>query len=330
MPGRYPETPQSQLLRNDSTPEEIRFTDIAKVNGLDLGGMVTDAQWGDMNGDGWMDLVVAHEWGSVSIYLQSRGSFSQDLKIRGVEDHSGWWSSLKLADVDADGDLDCIAGNVGLNTKYHASSEKPELLFYGNLDGSGRANIVEAKYEGEMCLPRRGYSCSTNAMPVLREKISSFHSFASKSLAAIYSETRLEKARRLEANTLESGMFINQGGGQYRFVPLPRMAQAFPVFGIAAQDFTGDEALDLFLIGNSNSPQRETGNMDGGISILLKGDGRGGFDPVSPSDSGLVIPGDAKGLAVTDLNGDQLMDLVVTINDGEVRAFERTNSSFKK
>ena len=159
-------------------------------------------------------------------------------------------------------------------------------------------------------------------MPVLRAKLPTFHSFASKSLADIYSESRLEKARRFEANTLASGIFINDGKGKFDFRPLPRIAQVFPVFAIALEDFTGDRNSDLFLIGNSNSPQRETGNMDGGVSLLLEGDGRGQFVPVWPDESGLVIPGDAKGLAVTDLNGDGKPDVVVAINDGELRAFE--------
>ncbi|MCB1099061.1 MAG: VCBS repeat-containing protein [Verrucomicrobiae bacterium] len=319
VPGRYPETPQSQLLRNDSSGGRIRFTDIAKGFGLDSTGMVTDAEWGDMNGDGWLDLVVAHDWRMVKLFTGSEGKLNE----AAMPMLTGWWNTITLADVDGNGTLDCIAGNTGLNTKYHASLEKPELLFYGDLDGTGKSQIVEAKFEGGICLPRRGYSCSSNAMPALRRKISTFHSFASKSLEAIYTESRLEKAKRYEANTLESGIFINQGSGTFAFSPLPRLAQAFPVFGMTAHDFTGDSFIDLYLIGNSNSPQRETGNMDGGISLLLEGKRDGTFEPVSPSISGLVVPGDAKGLAITDLNGDKRLDIVVTRNDGEIVAFER-------
>lgn len=323
VPGRYPETPQSQLLRNDSRPGAVKFTDVAGANKLDAVGMVTSARWGDVNADGWSDLLLAREWGSVALFLNVRGTLQDATGGSGLAARSGWWNCLALADVDGDGDLDVVAGNFGLNTKYHASAEKPELLFYGDLDGTGKAMIVEAKFEGETCLPRRGYSCSSNAMPGLREKLPTFHSFASKSLEAIYSQARLRNARRFEANTLESGIFRNDGKGAFVFAPLPRLAQAFPVFAIAAQDLTGDGATDLYLVGNFDGPQRETGNMDGGVSLLLEGDGKGFFAPVPPAQSGLVVPGDAKGLAITDLNGDGLADIVVAINDGELVAFER-------
>ena len=219
--------------------------------------------------------------------------------------------------MDGDGDIDLVAGNVGLNTKYKA----PELLYYGDFDGTGKPRILEAKFEGETWLPHRGYSCSSNAMPALKSKLTTFHSFANKSLEAIYSNTRLKNALRFEANTLESGVFLNDGKGRFRFQPLPRLAQAFPVYGIVVEDLTSDGHPDVYLIGNSNSPQRETGNMDGGVSLLLAGDGKGNFRPMWPHESGLVVPGDAKGVVLTDLNGDLKRDIVVTVNNSSLRAF---------
>ena len=103
---------------------------------------------------------------------------------------------------------------------------------------------------------------------------------------------------------------------------LPHIAQAFPVNSIAIKDLTNDDKLDIYLAGNSSSPQRETGNMDGGISLLLKGNGLGNFQAVWPNESGLAVPGNARGLALTDLNGDSKLDIVVSVNDGELRAFE--------
>ena len=284
--------------------------------------MVTAAVWADTNGDTWPELIVAIEWGPVQVFQNVQGRLRRVASGSGMEKVTGWWSSLAAGDLDGDGDIDLVAGNTGLNTKYKATGSKPELLYYGDFDGTGTLRILEAKFEGEVCLPHRGYSCSSNAMPGLRARLPTFHSFAIKSLESIYSQSRLDKSRRFEANTLASGIFMNDGGGRFSFVQLPRIAQAFPVSGIAIHDFTNDDRLDIYIVGNSGSPQRETGNMDGGVSLLLKGDGLGGFHPVWPHESGLVVPGDARGIALTDLNGDSKLDVIVTVNDAELKAFE--------
>ena len=165
-------------------------------------------------------------------------------------------------------------------------------------------------------------SCSTQAVPALSERFPTFKRFALASLQEIYTPQRLEDAQRFEANTLESGILINNGHGELTFRPLPRLAQASPAFGVVLSDVDGDGALDLYLTQNFFSPQPETGRMDGGLSLLLKGNGDGSFEPIWPDRSGLIVPGDAKGLSAVDLNGDGWIDFVVAVNQGRVRAFE--------
>ena len=324
IPGQYPLAPNSRLLRNDHG----RFTDVTGqlAPGLKQSGLVTSAVWSDANGDGWLDLVVTHEWGPVKLYLNNQGQLEDRTKVAGLADKLGWWNGIAARDLDGDGDLDYVITNFGLNTRYHATPQRPILAFYGEFDDSGRKQLIEAYYEGKTLYPVRGRSCSLAAMPFLTEKFTTFQSFAEASLADIYSPRLLAAARRFEVNTLESGVLLNDGRGHFTFRVLPRLTQASPAFGVALSEVDGDGKADLYLTQNFFSPQPETGRMDGGLSLLHRGNGDGSFTPVWPKESGLVVPGDAKGLAVTDLNSDGWPDFVVAINNGELMPFENRGS----
>ena len=141
-----------------------------------------------------------------------------------------------------------------MNTKYHASAGKPQLLYYGDCDGGGNNRLIEAKFEGDTLYPMRGRSCSVHAMPDLAERFSTFREFAAADLMAVYPPQQLAEALRLEAKVLESGVLMNDGGGRFTFSPLPRLAQASPACGIAVIDSNGDGNLDLFLAQNFFGP----------------------------------------------------------------------------
>ncbi len=316
VPGAYPTAPPSRVLRNEGG----RFVEAHALEA----GMVTAAQWADFDGNGYPNLLVATEYGPVRIWGNDEGELSDGTSDAGIEAITGWWNGLAVADVDGDGDLDFAATNFGLNTKYHPSEKKPQLLYYADFAGDGHPQIVEAKLRAEGLLPVRGKSCSTAAMPHLGEKFATFREFAGATLGEIYTEECLEEGLRLEANTLEAGVFLNEGSGRFRFAPLPRIAQASPSFGAVFFDADGDPHPDLFLAQNFFGPQRETGRMAGGLGQLLLGNGDGSFRAVPPRESGIVIPEDAVAVAAVDLNDDGQTDLAVSTNNGAVRAFVRS------
>ena len=324
-PRRYPETPSSRLLVNsggvfmDTT--EMLAPALAKT------GMVTSALWSDVDGDGWLDLLVTHEWGPVKYFRNDRGKLIDLTSQAGLADLKGWWNGITGRDIDNDGDIDYAVSNFGLNTKYHPSSSKPVYLYYGEFGGLDEMRLVEAKYESDTLYPVRGRSCSTAAMPFLAEQFTSFHNFALASLADIYTPEGLDSCLRLEVNELASSILLNEGDGRFSFQPLPRIAQVSPGFGVALTEVNGDGFSDLYMAQNFHSPQRETTRMDGGVSLLLEGRGDGTFTPIWPHRSGLIVPGDAMSLASVDLNRDGWVDFVVGVNDGPVHAFENTGQA---
>lgn len=323
IPGRYPETPESQLLRNDKGV----FTDVTETiaPGLKHAGLVTAALWSDSNGDGKLDLLVACEWGPVKFFVNVDNGFQDQTQNSDLAERIGWWNSITGADVDQDGDIDYLVMNVGLNTKYGEATElNPVVLFYGDMEGTGSQRIVEAKFDGTGLVPIRGRSRSVMAMPFIGGKFPTFRNFASSSLADIYTEERLNNALRLEVNHFESGVLINDGNATFSWRSIPRLAQSSPGFGVVATEINGDGLVDVQLVQNFYSREAETGLWRGGIGVTLLGGGgeQGFFQMASQEETGLVIDGDAKGLTVSDLNADGWPDFVVTQNNGRLLAFQ--------
>ena len=316
VPGLYPTSPKSFLLKNTGGTFSVDGSPLKM-------GMVTDATWADIDGDRWPDLMATTEYGAVRCFRNVEGQLRDTTSERGLGNLLGWWNGIAAGDVDSDGDLDFAVSNFGLNTKYQPSARKPQVIFHADFAATGKKNVVEAKKTADGgLLPVRGKSCSTSAMPHLSQKFSTFHAFASASLKEIYPESVTGNCLRLEANTLESGVLLNEGES-FRFIPLPRLAQASPGFGVAFLEVDGDGCLDLLVGQNFFGPQRETGRMAGGLSLLLLGDGQGEFAPLGPALSGISVPGDATDVAVVDLNTDGLADLAIATNNGPVRTFLR-------
>ena len=317
VPGAYPTTPVSHLWRNDGGT----FVEAAKdqAPGLSDAGMVTSGLWTDVNGDGWIDLLVATEYGPVRLFRNENGQLREATDAAGLASHTGWWNSLAAADVDRDGDLDYLATNRGNNTKYHPAPDHPQMVYYGDFDGTGKRQIIEAKQTDAGMLPVRGRSCSSNAMPFLAEKFATYDAFAKATLPDIYSEDRLSGSLRVVATTPYTSLLVNDGQGRFQVKPLPALAQVAPGMGVEFLWCNHDTVPDLFLAQNFYQPERETGRMNGGVGLVLLGDAMGDYRPLWPDESGVVLPDDCRAMTTVDLDQDGWQDLVVATNDGPVR-----------
>jgi len=322
QPGQYPTPPRSALLANRGG----RFEDVTEAfaPGLREVGMVTSALWTDVDGDGWPDLLVTLEWGNVRYFHNNLGKGLEDWTERAgfASAGTGWWTSIASADINGDGRPDYVVGNVGLNTPYHASPERPTLLFYGDFSGDGgEPQLIEAQYEGDRLYPVRTRRELGAVIPAVLKRFPRNNAYAHALLGQVVGEERLAAAQRFAATELRSGVFLSQPDGTYRFEALPRIAQISPVQGLAALDFDGDGNADILALQNSYAPIPSVGRFDGGVGQFLRGDGHGHFTAVPPAESGIVVPGDAKALSILDVNKDGWPGFIAGRNNDTVLAF---------
>jgi len=315
---KYPTAPKSRLLINVDGKFKESVEQLAPS--LSSLGLVTGATFTDINDDGWQDLIIAREWGPITYLQNNKGKFTDLTKESGLDKIPGWWNGVNAADLDLDGDIDIVATNFGLNTKYHASEDHPVLLYYGKF-GTDEMRLVEAEYENGQLFPVRGKSCSTRAIPHLADRFNTFHSFALAELNQVYTPKEMNDSQKFTITELNSGVLLNDGKGQFSFQNLPKMAQVAPCFGIVIEDMNGDSFPDLLLAQNFHHPQVETGRMSGGMSLMLAGVGDGTFTTVWPGKSGIIVPSDAKSASKADLNGDSLPDILISSNDGPMTSY---------
>ncbi len=291
IPGKYPYPATSLLLRNNSGKGKLQFVN-TRADWLKDLGMVTDAKWSDMDGDGSGDLIIVGEWMSPKIFRNTKTGFLDVSEASGLNHLTGWWFSVETADFDKDGDMDMVAGNLGLNSKYRASPTEPFQIYAKDFDGTGSMDIVLGYHQEGDLFPLRGRECSSNQMPFIKEKFHTYHDFASASLEEVYGAENLGTALSYGATNFSSSYFENLGSGFFEQRELPRPAQLTAITKTIVEDVDADGNLDMIVLGNMYGFEVETPRQDAGLGLLLLGTGKGTFDPSMAFDSGLYIVGE--------------------------------------
>jgi len=296
IPSRYPETPRSALLSfNDG-----KFIDTAKGSPeLEMVGLVKSALFRDVDSDGSPDLLVALEWGYVRYFHNNGDGVFTDWTDRSGFNSGGrgWWNSLESADFNGDGKLDFAVGNLGLNTTYMASTEHPATLFYGPFGQSGPSVLIEAEYDGDALYPLRSRGDISGRLAHALRRFPKSDDYARADVARVFGEKALEGAETFLADNFMSGVFLSQLDGTYQFHAFPPHAQIGPIQGIVATDFDGDGLVDICATQNTDIA---TPSFHGGVGIFLRGVGDGSFRSIEPEESGILIQGNGRALALLD------------------------------
>jgi len=324
-PGKYPMPAESFLLRNDSKGGAPKFVNITPeiIPQVNQSGMVSAALWSDYDNDGWMDLIVTGEFLPIRFYHNNKGKFDEPVDIK---ESSGWWNSLAAGDFDMDGDVDYIAGNLGLNSHFKATAKEPLCVYAKDFNKDGRIDPLMSYYvQGENYLghPRDVLIDQVNSM---RARFRTFSAYSDATFEKSFLPEELEDAYVVCAQTFESSYIENLGNRKFKISALPLVAQFGPINGMIIEDFDNDGNLDVLASGNSYAPEVLSGRDDAMIGLLLKGDGKGKFTPLHTTRSGFLSDLDSKGMVrIILVNGQSL--ILVGNNDAGTMSFKDQSPS---
>ena len=300
VPGSYPLPATSYLLQNNKG----KFTDVtASVSpALAKAGMITDGLWSDFNQDGKPDLVVAGEFMPL-MFFKNDGSKLIPLDSSGLGNYKGWWNSLNGGDFDNDGDIDYIAGNLGLNNNFQVGSDHPLKVFAKDFDGNGSIDPVLACYQRESMnadnkklYPIHFWDELNSQSPKFRNKYARYRQYSKKTIDEVLSPEDLKDALVLEANFMASAYIENLGNGKFSLKALPKLVQVAPINGMQVGDFNHDGNLDVIMVGNDYGNEVFAGRYDAFTGAILQGNGKGEFEVLSSAATGFNIGDDAKSL----------------------------------
>ena len=321
VPGAYGLSPDQFLLENDGTGKFSDVTD-KRMNGLKDAGMVTDALWTDYDNDNDPDLIVTGEWMKICVFRNDNGYFVDVTGNAGMALTSGWWYCIHAADIDLDGDIDIIGGNLGLNSILKASHDKPVEMYLNDFDNNGSLDQIICSYYDGGSYPVASLDELESQINGFDKNYPNYSDFGGKSLKNIFGDDILSQSIIKKAELFESCLFLNNGDGTFNTRILPIETQFSAVRDILIQDLNKDGINDLVLIGNNYQVRPSYGRYDASYGWCLSGDGNGNYKTVKPAESGLIIKGDGRKLLKIEIKGQSY--LIAGLNNSSLQLFKST------
>ena len=324
---RYPSSPRSFILQNNHGI----FSDVTASScpALQKPGMITSSAWVDFDNDKQTDLIIAGEWMPIRFFKNDRGKLNEVTETTGLTQTNGMWRSLVATDVDDDGDIDIVAGNLGLNCLYRVSSTEPMQLFAADIDGNGSIDPVLFYYikgmDGKKHLfPGISRSQFSEQVPAIKKQFLHYKDYSNATFEKIFNNKSKKDILQLRCDETRSCFFENIGNGKFIKHPLNMEAQFAPVNSIICDDFDNDGFKDLLLAGNEYQAEVMNGRYDASYGCFLKGTGNRSFTAVPAAESGFILNGDVKDMAMIRMqNGKKIV--LVAVNNDSLQAFNITN-----
>jgi hypothetical protein len=287
VPWEYGQVPHSHLLQNDGTG---KFVDVTEQRAKELSevGMVTNGVWFDIDKDGDKDLLVCSEWGGIDCFINNHGKFNK----KQLTNNKGWWNFILPVDVNNDGNVDLIAGNLGLNSRLKASKDEPVRLYYNDFDNNGKKDQVLTYYLNGKELPFASKDELQKRIPILKKKFFYAADFAKASIDDIFSKQKLEDAKVYSADYFSNAVLINDGKLNFSIKALPWEAQLSTYRDAIPVDTNGDQMTDILLLGNYYENNIQMGRYDADFGTILVNKGNGNF--VCENINGLQIKGQVR------------------------------------
>jgi hypothetical protein len=322
-PQNYGVAPKSFLYRNigNGNFEDVTVQVAPFLNNL---GMITAASWSDINGDNKKELIIIGEWMYPHIYSYNGGKFTE-MKT-GLENYSGWWQQISLADMDNDGDTDIVLGNLGENFYLKADNTHPVKVWIKDFDQNGILDKIFSHTINEKDFPVFLKKDITEQIPSLKKSNLKHRDFAKKSIPDLFGKA-IENAKVLTVNCAFSGVAYNDGKGNFTFKSFPVELQLSSINAIAIKDINEDGWNDILVAGNFFDLLPQFCRIDGSYGNILINNKKGNFLQTSVAQSGLNINGQVKEITSIKIKNNQ--GFLFLQNNNYPILFQQRNGSGK-
>ncbi|MEN9685952.1 MAG: hypothetical protein RLZZ28_1738 [Bacteroidota bacterium] len=295
VPWEYGLSPRSYLLLNDG---KAHFKDVTETyaRGILDEGMITQALWFDINKDGKKDLLICTEWNGIDAYIFTKGKFEK----KKLTDKKGWWNFILPLDIDNDGDIDLIAGNLGCNSRLKANAKEPVSMYYNDFDNNGKKEQIITYYLNGREIPFANKDELQKQIPLIKKKFLYAGDFAKAGLTDLFETEKLTKAIKFTADFFSNAVLLNNGNMQFTTMALPWQAQLSSFRDAVVVDANQDKLPDILMVGNYYNNNIQMGRYDADFGTLLINKGKGQFEAANIN--GLQLKGETRHIKKININ----------------------------